>query len=72
MAGAITAELNDLGISPVTRNDMQSGAMAGFGGGVLDQVQLLVREDQYDQAIAVANKFNWLLRRTFSPWAPLP
>jgi hypothetical protein len=58
VAGAITAELNDLGISPVTRNEMQSGAMAGFGGGVLDQVQLLVRKDQYDQAIAVANKFN--------------
>ena len=57
VASAITAELNDLGISPVTRNDAQSGAMAGFGGGVLDQVQLLVREDQYDEAIAVAQKF---------------
>lgn len=57
VASAITAELNDLSISPVTRNDAQSGAMAGFGGGVLDQVQLLVREDQYDEAIAVAQKF---------------
>ncbi len=58
VAGAIIAELNDLDISPITRNEMQSGAMAGFGGGVLDQIQLLVREDQYDRAIAVANKFN--------------
>ena len=57
VAGAITAELNDLGISPVVRNDTQSGAMAGFGGGVLDQVQLLVREDQYAQALEVAQKF---------------
>jgi len=57
VAGAITAELNDLDISPVVRNDMQSGAMAGFGGGVFDQVQLLVRQDQYAQAIEVAQKF---------------
>jgi len=57
VAGAITAELNDLGISPVVRNDMQSGAMAGFGGGVFDQVQLLVRQDQYTQALEVAQKF---------------
>jgi len=58
VAGAITAELNDMGISPVVRNDMQSGAIAGFGGGVLDQVQLLVREDQYEQAVEVAKKFD--------------
>ena len=58
VAGAITAELNDRGISPVVRNDMQSGAIAGFGGGVLDQVQLLVREDQYEQAVEVAKKFD--------------
>lgn len=58
VAGAITAELNDLGISPVVRNDMQSGAMAGFGGGILDQVQLFVREDQYPQALEVAQKFD--------------
>jgi len=57
VAGAITAELNDMGISPVVRNDMQSGAIAGFGGGVLDQVELLVREDQYEQAFEVAQKF---------------
>ena len=58
VAGAITAELNDMGVSPVVRNDMQSGAIAGFGGGVLDQVQLLVREDQYEQAVEVAKKFD--------------
>ena len=58
VAGAITAELDDMGISPVVRNDMQSGAIAGFGGGVLDQVQLLVREDQYEQAVEVAKKFD--------------
>lgn len=58
VAGAITAELNDMGISPVVRNDMQSGAIAGFGGGVLDQVQLLVREDQYEEAVEVAKKFD--------------
>ena len=58
VAGAITAELNDMGISPVVRNDTQSGAIAGFGGGVLDQVQLLVREDQYEQAFEFAQKFD--------------
>ena len=58
VAGAITAELNDMGISPVVRNDTQSWAIAGFGGGVLDQVQLLVREDQYEQAFEVAQKFD--------------
>jgi hypothetical protein len=58
VAGAITAELNDMGISPVVRNDTQSGAIAGFGGGVLDQVRLLVREDQYEQAFEVAQKFD--------------
>ena len=58
VAGAITAELNDMGISPVVRNDTQSGAIAGFGGGVLDQVQLLVHEDQYEQAFEVAQKFD--------------
>ena len=58
VAGAITAELNDMGISPVVRNDTQSGAIACFGGGVLDQVQLLVREYQYEQAFEVAQKFD--------------
>ena len=58
VAGAITAELNDMGISHVVRNDTQSGAIASFGGGVLDQVQLLVREDQYEQSFEVAQKFD--------------
>jgi len=56
VAKRIIAELNELGIQPVPRNDHQSATMAGFGAGMPDQILLFVRDDQYEQAIALVNE----------------
>ena len=60
IAKAIVAELNDLCISPIERNDMQSSIVAGFGSAIPDQLQLFVRPDQQEQASAVVHKFEAL------------
>ena len=57
IARAIVAELNDIGIAPIERNDMQSSALAGFGSAIPDQLQLFVREDQENKARLVVEKF---------------
>lgn len=56
VAKRIIAELNELGIQPVPRNDHQSATMAGFGAGMPDQVLLFVREDEYEQALQLVKE----------------
>ncbi|WP_378188299.1 putative signal transducing protein [Aquimarina sp. W85] len=37
--------LQDNGINSITRDDMKSGMMAGFGGGIPDHIQLFVKKE---------------------------
>jgi len=48
--------LQDSGINSITRNDMQSGLMAGFGGGVPNHIQLFVKKTDVDTAIPIIEK----------------
>ena len=42
----LVAQLNDLGISPIERNDNASSIQAGFTVGVPGQVMLYIRKDE--------------------------
>jgi hypothetical protein len=42
----LVARLNDLGISPIERNDNASSIQAGFTVGVPGQVMLYIRKDE--------------------------
>lgn len=50
VAKGLIARLNDLGISPVERNDSESAISGGFHQGVPDQLQLFIRKDQLPKA----------------------
>lgn len=46
IAKGLVSRLNDLGISPIERNDNESGITAGFAQGVPGQVMLFIRKDE--------------------------
>ncbi len=48
--------LQERGINSITRDDMQSGMIAGFGGGVPDHIQLFVKKNDMDDAIPIIEK----------------
>ncbi|AXT59054.1 DUF2007 domain-containing protein [Aquimarina sp. AD10] len=48
--------LQDSGINSVTRDDMKSGMMAGFGGGIPDHVQLFVKKTDTQEALPIIEK----------------
>ncbi|MEW7290769.1 putative signal transducing protein [Aquimarina sp. 2304DJ70-9] len=48
--------LQDRGINSVTRDDMKSGMMAGFGGGIPDHIQLFVKKIDVEEAIPIIEK----------------
>lgn len=48
--------LQDNGINSITRDDMKSGMIAGFGGGVPDHIQLFVKKDDKEKAIPIIEK----------------
>ncbi len=48
--------LQDRGINSVTRDDMKSGMMAGFGGGVPDHIQLFIKKEDMEEAIPIIEK----------------
>ncbi|MBG6133514.1 hypothetical protein IWQ47_004926 [Aquimarina sp. EL_43] len=45
--------LQDKGINSITRDDMKSGMMAGFGGGIPDHVQLFVKKTDAKNALPI-------------------
>ena len=55
----LVARLNDLGISPIERNDNVSSIQAGFTVGVPGQVMLYIRKDEL--AIAQSTIDNYLI-----------
>jgi hypothetical protein len=48
--------LQDDGINSITRDDMKSGMMAGFGGGVPNHVQLFVQKKDLETALSIIKK----------------
>jgi hypothetical protein len=46
----IKSELSQNGISSITKNGFQAGAMAGFGGGAPDSVDLFISPTDMEQA----------------------
>jgi hypothetical protein len=52
IVNGLVARLNDLGISPILRNDNESSIQAGFTVGVPGQVMLYIRKDE----LAIAEK----------------
>ncbi len=50
IAKGLVARLNDLGISPIERNDNESGVTAGFAQGVPGQMMLFIRKDELSKA----------------------
>lgn len=58
VAKRLIAELNEIGIQPVERNDLNSASIAGFAGAVPDQTQLFIREDEYKKAVSIIDAFN--------------
>lgn len=53
----LVARLNELGISPIERNDNASSIQAGFTVGVPGQVMLYIRKDELPQAQATIDAF---------------
>ncbi|WP_109298711.1 putative signal transducing protein [Aquimarina sp. AU474] len=48
--------LQDSGINSITRDDMKSGMLAGFGGGIPDHIQLFVKKNDIKEAIPIIEK----------------
>ncbi|UZO79884.1 DUF2007 domain-containing protein [Aquimarina sp. ERC-38] len=48
--------LEDRGIATITRDDMKSGLMAGFGGGIPDHIQLFVKKTDLSTAVPIIEK----------------
>ncbi|MDT0554580.1 DUF2007 domain-containing protein [Patiriisocius hiemis] len=57
IAKGLIAHLNEIGISPIERNDNESGITAGFAKGVPGQVMLFVRKDQLEKAQPVIDAY---------------
>ena len=50
IANGLIVRLNEIGISPVQRDDHQSGITSGFAQGVPGQVQLFIRNEEKEVA----------------------
>lgn len=57
MAKALVARLNEIGISPIERNDHDSSLMAGFTASIPNQTMIFVREDQLPKAQKIVDEF---------------
>lgn len=57
IASGLVARLNHLGISPIVKDDHQSGITGGFSTGVPNQVRLFIRNEQLDTAKSMINEY---------------
>ncbi len=49
----ISTRLKEIGISPIIKDETESGRLAGFGSGVPGQQEVFVHEDELDKAVRV-------------------
>lgn len=57
MAQALVERLENVGITPILRDDEQSGVMFGSGSKFDDQVRIFVRKDELSVAQPIADAF---------------
>ncbi|MCG2430991.1 putative signal transducing protein [Aequorivita xiaoshiensis] len=57
MAQALVERLENVGITPILRDDEQSGVMFGSGSKFDDQVRIFVRKDELSLAQPIADTF---------------
>ncbi|WP_271424193.1 putative signal transducing protein [Aequorivita sinensis] len=57
MAQALVERLENVGITPILRDDEQSGVMFGSGSKFDDQVRIFVRKDELSVAQPIADSF---------------
>lgn len=53
----LVARLNEIGISPIVKNDHQSGITGGFAIGVPNQVRLFIRNEELKISKNVINEY---------------
>lgn len=57
MAEALVGRLEEAGITPILRDDEQSGVMFGSGSKFDDQVRIFVRKDELSVAQPIVDAF---------------
>ncbi len=57
IANGLKARLLDMGISPIEKNDHQSGITGGFAIGVPNQVRLFIRKEELERAKDVIDSY---------------
>ncbi|RMA58618.1 DUF2007 domain-containing protein [Ulvibacter antarcticus] len=57
LANGLKARLNELGISPIERNDNASSIQAGFTIGVPGQIMLYIRKDELIKAQSIIDEY---------------
>ena len=57
IAKGLVARLNELGISPIERNDNDSSIQAGFTIGVPGQIMVYIRKDELPIAQATVSEY---------------
>ena len=53
----LIARLNEIGISPIVKDDHQSGIAGGFSTGIPNQVRLFIRKEQLNTSKLLINQY---------------
>ncbi len=57
IAKGLVAHLNEIGISPIERNDHDSSLRAGFTMSIANQTMIFIRKDEVEKAQATIDQF---------------
>jgi hypothetical protein len=57
IAKGLVARLNEIGISPIERNDHDSSLRAGFTMSIANQTMIFIRKDEMEKAQATIDEF---------------
>lgn len=57
IAKGLVAHLNEIGISPIERNDHDSSLKAGFTMSIANQTMIFIRKDEMQKAQATIDEF---------------
>ncbi|MFT4673842.1 MAG: hypothetical protein ACJAYD_001025 [Patiriisocius sp.] len=57
IGNGLIARLNEIGISPIVKDDHHSGITGGFSTGVPNQVRLFIRNEELNAAKGIINEY---------------
>lgn len=57
IAKGLVARLNEIGISPIERNDHDSSLRAGFTMSIANQTMIFIRKDEMEKAQPIIDEF---------------